>query len=232
MEQHIDIVEGNFAVIRGLLHPSTYQDMKQALPDPAEVQGSVRSHKDIYHTDGLFTVLLQNRSWNDFYYNCIKNKYWWDERMLAHFDWSGQHCHHSPHLMNFNGAYVEPRSGKLPDIAEPFLFSRMDVGYGFEGYGQENGGKGVHIDLRQRVMSGLLYFSNQDELEGGEFEVWNADGSQLLQRIPVEENMAIVSVQNEHAWHAVNPVTKLKTGSPRTAAYFALSCTQKFWKRR
>lgn len=134
-----------------------------------------------------------------------------------------------PDYMDFNKDFIEPVNGVFKSN-DTFLYSRMDVGLGFEGYGLINGGKGNHIDNKNRIISCLLYFSDQDDFEGGEFLSTDKDGN-VLQSFNIRENMFIASVQDEDGWHMVNPVTKLKTGNPRIAIYFALSTTFQYFNR-
>jgi hypothetical protein len=132
-------------------------------------------------------------------------------------------------LSNFNPEFIEPSDG-LIRTEEKFFYGRMDVGFGLEGYGLFNGGKGNHIDNFNRVISCLLYFTDQSEIEGGEFEITNKEGL-TEQRVSIRENMCIMSVQDSKAWHRVNPVNRLVNGNPRTAIYFALSYSQKYFDR-
>ena len=130
--------------------------------------------------------------------------------------------------LNFNASYIEPIDG-LIETNEQFFYGRMDLGFGFNGYGEINGGKGNHIDNFNRVISGLLYFSDQKDFEGGEFEFTDKDGN-TDQSINIAQNMAIFSVQDKDGWHRVNPLKEIKE-YPRIAIYFALSYSQKYWNR-
>lgn len=125
--------------------------------------------------------------------------------------------------------HIEPDNGVF-QTNEKFMYGRMDVGFGIEGYGEINGGKGNHIDNFNRVISCLLYFSDQDDFNGGEFEVTDKYGN-TLQSLKIRENMCIMSVQDKDGWHRVNPVKALLTGKPRVAIYFALSATWKYFNR-
>jgi len=103
----------------------------------------------------------------------------------------------------FIESFCEARSGKILEPGRVF-YARMDIGDGKEGYGRDNGGLGLHID--------------------------NSDGK-VEHEIPVSENLAVLTVQKRYAHHKVRPVTKLITGRPRIALYFALCATYKFWPR-
>lgn len=155
----------------------------------------------------------------DFNWNFTNNSNWWEKCLY----YLGTEIKQSEFKPNF----IEPPNG-LFQTDEKFLYGRMDVGYGIEGYGVVNGGKGNHIDNFNRIISCLLYFSDQSDMEGGEFEITNAKG-ETLQRINIRENLLIASVQDKDGWHRVNPVRSVK--SPRKAIYFALSYSQKYWER-
>ena len=128
---------------------------------------------------------------------------------------------------NFREDYIEPKNG-LIDEKDHFSYGRMDIGFGLEGYGAVNGGRGNHIDKFNRVISCLLYFSDQSDFEGGQFCFTNKEG-EVDQIINIDENLLIASVQDANGWHKVMPVTKVR--KPRVALYFALSTSYRHWKR-
>ena len=134
-----------------------------------------------------------------------------------------------PKHLEFDKEYIEPKNGLVREQKQ-FLYSRMDIGFGFEGYGLLKGGKGNHIDNYNRIISCLLYFSDQDSFDGGQFQSTDKDGN-ILQEFNIRENMFIASVQDADGWHRVEPVTKLRDGNPRIAIYFALSTTFKYFDR-
>jgi hypothetical protein len=51
----------------------------------------------------------------------------------------------------------------------------------------------------------------------------------LYKRIAPAENRAIVSLQSNVAYHAVNPITKCS--APRYALYIAVASRRRLWKR-
>jgi hypothetical protein len=125
---------------------------------------------------------------------------------------------------DFREDYIEPKSGRISE-KNYFSYSRMDVGWGLEGYGICHGGRGNHIDNYTRIISCILYFSDQSDFEGGEHCLTDSKGN-VDQKINIAENLLIASVQDSNAWHKVNPIKKVIKS--RISIYFALShsCTK------
>lgn len=195
------------------LEKNHFQLMLDTFPD---VQGmSVRAHNDLYCGDTEYKkFILHHEGWRKFH-NMIFSKSFWE----PYFP--------NINLYTFNPSYLEHRSGAMdPKEQRQFLYSRIDIGVAKQGYGIENGGRGVHIDNKQRVISGLLYFTNQWELDGGEFCFCTPD-ARILDKIELRYNRAIISHQDADAWHFVNP---LKRGT-RRFVYFSLNATWPFYKR-
>lgn len=192
-----------------------YEELKKDFPK--NLHESVRSHEDLYSTDNLYQELLGNSpAW-----------YWLDKKVHSYNFWKPILDKFGLYISApFNDYYREPRSGVVEEHFVRFLYARMDIGLGLPGYGIENGGRGLHIDNPQRIISGLLYFTDQRELDGGEFDVCDEDGC-LYQRISLKENMAILSLQNEDAWHRVSPLLS----GERRAVYFALNASWRYWDR-
>lgn len=115
-------------------------------------------------------------------------------------------------------------------INKKILYPRIDLGIGKINYGLVNGGKGIHVDNPQRLISIIFYIGGFKKIEGGEFRVWHKvnDELRIFETIPPQENMMIVSLQNNHSFHDVNPVTEID-GS-RNAFYMAISSNSKIWK--
>ena len=53
-----------------------------------------------------------------------------------------------------------------------FIYPRLDIGTGVEGYGKNSGGKGIHVDNPQRLISILFYLGGYKQINGGEHRVW------------------------------------------------------------
>lgn len=218
----------NFRVCDGFLPEESYQCLKDDLPEIDQVHGAVRSHRDLAAQSIRYQQLLYSSAhWLGFD-KLVRTWAFW-HKMLEMFP-EREGLLHDPLEMRFDGDYFEPRNGRRDEVNPPFLYPRLDIGYGLVGYGEVNGGRGVHIDLPQRIVSILLYFNDQAEFEGGEFEVWDGH-REMIERIPIRENMAIVSLQDKGAHHRVNPVRACYQG-PRVAAYLALSCSSRIWRDR
>lgn len=200
----------------GFLEPEFYARLRETYPEPPK--GGFRGHYDLSHTDPRFRSL--NPAWNALAVYLTGRAFW--ERAIRQFPTARPIV-----LDRFQQLQAESPSGEtkhLPDCQYP----RVDIGWGLPGYGVQNGGKGNHIDNRNRIISGLLYFTDQSELEGGEFELTDAEGN-TLHRVPIRENMCIMSVQNSDGWHRVNPLRAAK--DYRRAVYFALSDTRNVFGR-
>ena len=113
---------------------------------------------------------------------------------------------------------------------ETVLYPRLDIGAGLKGYGKINGGKGVHVDNPQRLVSILFYVGGYSKINGGEFRVWRKDNNKLKidNSIKPLPNLMIASLQNNISFHDVNPVLEIE-GS-RNAFYIAISASSSIWK--
>jgi hypothetical protein len=110
------------------------------------------------------------------------------------------------------------------------LYPRLDLGYGLKNYGVETGGKGPHIDNPQRLISILIYVGGFSKISGGEHRVYDLQNNDLevFKVFNPTKNSIIASVQNNSAFHDVNPVTEID--GQRNAFYLAISSTKKIWK--
>jgi len=110
------------------------------------------------------------------------------------------------------------------------LYSRIDLGMGKKGYGLINGGKGIHVDNPQRLISIIFYLGGFTKIQGGEFRVWKKINNEMkvFETIKPKENLMIVSLQNNISFHDVNPVTEIN--GTRNAFYMAISSNVKIWK--
>ena len=114
---------------------------------------------------------------------------------------------------------------------KPFLFPRLDIGFGEVGYGINTGGKGIHIDNPQRLISMLFYAGGFEKMDGGEHRLWKKKDEEIeINRIiKPEPNLLIASIQNNISFHDVNPITKII--GTRNAFYIAISCNSTIWKK-
>jgi hypothetical protein len=113
-----------------------------------------------------------------------------------------------------------------------FIYPRIDLGLGLKGYGEKNGGGGIHIDNPQRIISILFYVGGYDSINGGDHRIWkkteNGDNLEIFEEIKPEKNLLIAGLQNNFAFHDVNPIKEIK-GS-RNAFYMAISSSIPVWK--
>lgn len=222
-----------------LLDPSTHADLLRHLPPPAEFGKGFRMHGDLTAGDARYEELLaDSQTWrqlHDYVYSeALVND------VIGHFEPNIEL------LVSRGELLVDPREGKFnPRVEgraisksvadEPVgrveLYSRLDLGYGSEGYGRRGGGGGIHIDNASRLVSGLVYFSDQSDMVGGEFELVRLDhegkecGSRL---VPIRQNRGVVSLQTNSAFHRVRPVVSCER--PRYALYFAIASRTRLWR--
>ncbi len=110
-----------------------------------------------------------------------------------------------------------------------FLFPRLDFGIGFVNYGKNNGGRGVHTDNVTRLVSIMLFFTDQEEVVDGQHQLFsiNHEYTPVLEKtVKIKKNRLLASIQSNNAYHSVNP---LKMGE-RKAIYMSISCSKKIWK--
>ena len=114
--------------------------------------------------------------------------------------------------------------------SQPYLYSRLDLGFGKKEYGISTGGKGPHIDNPQRLISILIYVGGYKNIEGGEHRIFEKKNNKLevFDKIKPIKNRAIASLQNNLAFHDVNPVQEID--GQRNAFYLAISSNTKIWK--
>ena len=111
------------------------------------------------------------------------------------------------------------------------LYPRLDIGMGKENYGLKTGGKGIHIDNPQRLISILFYLGGYKSIDGGDHRIWkvkNDNELEVSKVIKPRRNLLIASLQNNIAFHDVYPIKKID-GS-RNAFYIAISSSTKIWK--
>lgn len=112
----------------------------------------------------------------------------------------------------------------------PFLYPRLDLGYGGKGYGIQSGGSGIHVDNWPRLISILYYVNTPDSMTGGDFRGYSFDGASPVESFSVRprEGLMLSSLQVNEALHDVNPVSKIV--GTRNAFYIAISCSLPVWK--
>ena len=121
------------------------------------------------------------------------------------------------------------------DLEENFkmkiLYPRLDIGAGIKGYGKNTGGKGIHVDNPQRLISILFYSGGYSKIVGGELRIWEKQSEELKisNIIKPKPNTLVASLQNNISFHDVNPVVDI-SGS-RNAFYIAISANEPIWKK-
>lgn len=200
-------------VIDNFLPESQFNEMRETFPEITSE--AVRADNDLYCGDREYSKhISRNRSWLRFHEKVFSRAFW--APFMPNIS-----------LFEFNNSYLEPRSGVAEHGLPRFLYSRIDIGIAGPGYGINNGGRGLHIDNRQRIISGLLYFTSQSEIEGGEFCFCSPDG-RIKEKHSLRLNRAIISHQdNIGGWHMVNPLRKGK----RRFIYFSLNSTWDYYER-
>jgi len=101
---------------------------------------------------------------------------------------------------------------------------------GLLGYGKDTGGKGIHVDNPQRLISILLYLGGYKNIEGGELRIWEkkSEKMEIANSIKPKPNSLVASLQSNISFHDVNPVSNID-GS-RNACYIAISSNNKIWR--
>ena len=125
---------------------------------------------------------------------------------------------------------ISKRTHKSNDNTK-ILYPRLDIGMGKKNYGINTGGKGIHIDNPQRLISILFYLGGYSSVDGGEHRIWkvkNSENLELEKEIQPKPNLLIASLQNNISFHDVKPIKEI-AGS-RNAFYIAISSSVKIWK--
>ena len=140
---------------------------------------------------------------------------------------------HDPRLMEIRATHNEGRDLIGPENdrqKETFLFSRLDIGIGKEGYGKVNGGRGIHVDNLTRLVSVLFYIDENPSMVGGEHRLYGLKGSEpFIDKVYAPQgNLMVASLQTNWALHDVNPVTKIE--GTRKAFYAAVACSRQIWR--
>ena len=117
------------------------------------------------------------------------------------------------------------------NLQTKILYPRLDIGAGIKGYGKNTGGKGIHVDNPQRLISILFYSGGYSKMVGGELRIWEKHSEELRisNIINPKPNTLVASLQNNISFHDVNPVEDI-SGS-RNAFYIAISANEAIWKK-
>ncbi len=139
------------------------------------------------------------------------------------------------HTEPFEHKIIDHRTLLKSKYTEDFLYPRIDIGIGKEGYGKDDGGRGIHVDNPQRLICLLFFVGGHKKMIGGEHRVWkekntsiNTPTMEMVRTITPSPNLLIGNVNSNKAYHDVNPVTYIE-GS-RNAFFIAISASCKIWK--
>lgn len=167
---------------------------------------------NLYCADPQYKSLLAaNEKWNMFHKMIFSKSFW--EFYLPNIN-----------VYTFSPLYRENVSGAMdPRERRPFLYARIDVITERTGQAPQ---VGIHIDEKQRIVTGVLCFTNQWEIDGGEIILCQPDG-RTKKKISFEDNLCTLNHQDKDGHHYIAP---LKRGTKRYVE-FSLNATWPFYKR-
>jgi len=231
--------------INNFLSEDFFENLEKNFPKINEFQNNDRSvnrmDHDTTHGDNLYSDLL-NR--NSFYKKF--HQYIYSEQFVNYFidlfkDDILKELKKGFLTENILTYHIKPEPFEVGRIIgkkefkknnNKFFYPRLDIGLGLEGYGKNSGGGGIHIDNPQRLISMLFYLGGYNKIEGGDHRVWKKSSDknilEIHENIKPERNLLIAALQNNLAFHDVNPIKYIE-GS-RNAFYLAISSSIPIWK--
>ncbi len=235
-----------YIVIENFLEQNFYEKLETDFPNIDEFKENPRSvnrmNYDTTFGDNLYSNLIKKslyyKKFHDYVYskgfiNFFLNKFKDNIQAESHRKFLTENIFEYsiiPDPYEINGIIGKK---ELKNNYDKFLYPRLDIGVGTKGYGRNNGGGGIHIDNPQRLISILFYVGGYSEIEGGEHRIWKKDSQnntlEIHEEIKPKRNLLIAGLQNNLAFHDVNPITSVK-GS-RNAFYLAISSTVPIWKK-
>ena len=228
-----------YVVIDDFFSNDFYNELEKFFPksEKFKINNVGRMHGDTTFGDDLYNNLMSNSE-------AYKNLHNWvySENFINFFidffepDLNSQYdLIDSP--KNFEKKNEPVEIGKVFNLnnfqnnsSKPFLYSRLDLGYGKKDYGVDTGGRGPHIDNPQRLISILIYIGGYSQINGGEHRIYKKSENELkiFDVIKPIGNRVVASLQNNVAFHDVNPVKDIV--GQRNAFYLAISASKKIWK--
>ncbi|MHA2305329.1 MAG: 2OG-Fe(II) oxygenase [Candidatus Hodarchaeales archaeon] len=196
---------------------------------------SIRMNRDLTYGDPLYEKIYETpfKNLHDYVYS---------EKFISDFlkifnDEIEKKLNNDELLFDPRSVKIKPQPYELRNFIsrnnrinnETFLFPRIDFGVGFSGYGVNNGGRGVHTDNVTRLISIMLFFTDQSEITDGQHQMFKIDEKYnpiMTKSVEVKKNRLLASIQSNDAYHSVNP---LKFGE-RRAIYMSISSSNKIWK--
>ena len=233
-----------YTIIEDFFEEKFYYNLKKYFPTENQFQRQKnkiqRMHFDTSYGDELYDNLIKNsEEYKKLHEYIYSNEF--ISFYMNHFKDEIKKEINSGNLQNLKDFKLisEPfEKDKIFDMTDfekshdfkNILYPRIDLGIGKKDYGLVKGGKGIHVDNPQRLISIIFYIGGYKDIEGGEFRVWEKinENLEIFEIIPPKENMMIISLQTNHSFHDVNPVKKI-TGS-RNAFYMAISSNKRIWK--
>ena len=220
------LVQENF------LEPEHYNQLLKHFPKVEDFGKPFRMHGELTYPDKNYKNLLEKECWKKFH-NYIYSKELVD-KILNYFSFELKqqkdlliNINDMEYVLEYEGRNINKNYNKKNN---KHLYTRLDIGYGKNEYGKRGGGGGIHIDNRSRLFSMLLYFCDDKDFEDGEFQVHDyANNFNVIQKIKPKHNLAIISIQNNQAYHSVNPVKNCK--KPRNAIYISIYSKNNMWKK-
>lgn len=211
--------------------------LNSGFPSDSEFIKSFRMDKDMtYPMKNYLNLIIRNKTYNALHNYIYSVEFvslflnFFKDEILKNF--SEGNLLFNPFDLPIIGSPYELSMIKINENLKdsPFLFPRLDLGYGGVDYGKNNGGGGVHTDNYGRVISIVYYVNSPKDMEGGEHRIYKIqDKKPLLEKIiEPKEGRLIASLQTNTALHDVNPITKIK--GYRKAFYLAISCNKRIWK--
>jgi len=199
-----------------------------------------RMHGDITYGDQLYSDLINSSAVYNKLHNWVYSKDFMNFFLNFFKDYFKSDDDFYQNLEKFDLHFEPLEIGKVFNLdnyesknTKPLLFPRLDIGYGVKNYGINTGGKGPHIDNPQRVISILFYVGGYNIMEGGQHRLYKISNNnekelEVSKIYEPKKNLLIASLQNNFAFHDVNPITHIE--GQRNAFYMAISSNKRTWR--
>lgn len=215
------------------LNTDLYNELLKNFPKENDFGTAFRMHGELTYPDVNYNKLLEKECWkklHDYIYsrdfvdkilNYFNNELKEQKDLLINID-------DIEYELEYEGRDIKKKYDTTESNDK--IYTRLDIGYGKDKYGKIGGGGGIHIDNRSRLFSMLLYFCDDNDFENGEFQIHDCENNFIIsEKIKPKHNLAIISIQNNQAYHSVNPVKKCK--SPRYGLYMSIFSKRNLWKK-
>tara|TARA_B100000900_G_scaffold414532_1_gene441435 strand:- start:3734 stop:4483 length:750 start_codon:yes stop_codon:yes gene_type:complete len=228
------IIQKPFPILiqENFLDTDLYNELLKNFPKEKDFGKPFRMHGELTYPDVNYNKLLEKECWKKLH-NYIYSRDFVD-KILNYFN--NELREQKDLLLNLNdiefvleyeGRNIQKKYNTTESNGK--VYTRVDIGYGKDEYGKIGGGRGIHIDNRSRLFSMLLYFCDNKDFENGEFQIHDCENNfNINDKIKPKHNLAIISIQNNKAYHSVNPVKNCK--SPRYALYISIYSKENIWK--